>query len=117
MSLCGFSGQGIEGPLGLLAAVAELLVKAALPYGIAGYIEVEPQDLQRTGWLSTIGGRIVAPAEATTDTRKVYDYPVMDLVLAGQVESVKPFHGTGMAIKYNRPAASEPLKEKDTSKS
>ena len=55
---------------------------------------VEPVEPKHIGWLQAIGGRLVVPLEANTETGKINYFFVMDSILAGQVDAVELVHGS-----------------------
>ena len=67
MLVCGYAldSVGIEGNKDFMSRSGAYLGAIDGPWIYAADHNVDPQQMQDSGWLATIGGRIVAPAEAT----------------------------------------------------
>ncbi len=84
----GFTGDNVA----RMAFVAKLVKTFKLPYIVVGDWNLSPEQLLRTKWLETVGGRILKPPVAVTcamGSGSLIDYAVVDKVAATMVQSVE----------------------------
>ena len=72
----------------ILNTIGQWLTSQALPFIIGGDFQVEPSQLEDSGWVRAVGGYVVAPRLATiTPSHRVIDFFVVSRDLAGACEA------------------------------
>ena len=72
----------------ILSTIGQWLTSQALPFVIGGDFQVEPAQLEDSGWVRAIGGFVVAPQLATvTPSHRVIDFFVVSRDLAGACQA------------------------------
>ena len=72
----------------ILSVIGQWLTSQALPFIIGGDFQVEPGQLEDSGWVRAVGGFVVAPRLATvTPSHRVIDFFVVSRDLAGACEA------------------------------
>ena len=73
----------------ILSTIGQWLISQALPFIIGGDCQLEPKQLEDSGWVRAVGGFVVAPQLATvTPSHWVIDFFVVSRDLAGACEAV-----------------------------
>ena len=68
----------------LLSTIGQWLTSQALPFIIGGDFQVEPKQLEDSGWVRTVGGFVVTPQPS----HRVTDFFVVSRDLAGVCEAI-----------------------------
>ena len=72
----------------ILSTIDPWLTSQGLLFVISGDFQVEPKQLEDSGWVRAVGGSVVAPQLATvTPSHRVIDFFVLSRDLAGACEA------------------------------